>query len=499
MNNNMRNALAAIGFSSMIPCASGYPILDAVVGLPSPELITVYPDEADPNLYYFVPTRVALAIDPLTKKPRLGVQYWGLTGPDPSGKGAALTFSVVPAYDRETVNKVAEGLKKQNPNAKFAFPTLVDSSIEVVLNGHFFSRNQDTAKPTTKGGTVDAAQAFSIALTDIGARAFAQGVSPDSDILGAKYTYKFTGVAKRLHANVTVYHKRVYDHFKATATSSSWWGLVQTSWSTDWQKLLNDGAIKIDIIQGGETDKDAYMLEVFKSIVNAKIGETGMFAPKLQPGGADVTTGSAPFGWGFSGGAAWNHLEESVNYAFIINTQKLEDREFSTGLTFSAVCAKYPDSFVDLTAIGNQCIDKNLFQQYQKAEQTCAATKLKPYDELLAKELITPEQWVQKHDQIYSQSCYSYSPMIASGVETEKIQLPSIAAFKDRQTCTAKRLEQLQMKLDSGAITTDQWQAAQSMVLAVPCHEDKQKANIWFKGFLENQILHRSPQGQFIQ
>jgi hypothetical protein len=37
--------------------ANAYPILDAVQGLPSPELVTVYPDDADKNLYYFVPTR----------------------------------------------------------------------------------------------------------------------------------------------------------------------------------------------------------------------------------------------------------------------------------------------------------------------------------------------------------------------------------------------------------------------------------------------------------
>src|SRR5262249_23662398 len=150
--------------------------------------------------------------------------------------------------------------------------------------GAFQKKNQDTDKPSVRGGTVDATQAFTISLTNVGGRAFAQGVAADSDVLGARYTFKFTGVEKRLRAEITVFTKRVYDHFKAQSSFTGWWGMVRASWSADWQKLVSDGSIVVSILEGGETDKDAYMLEVFKTLVNAKIGETGMFAPKLKPG-----------------------------------------------------------------------------------------------------------------------------------------------------------------------------------------------------------------------
>ena len=35
----------------------------------------------------------------------------------------------------------------------------------------------------------------------------------------AAYTYKFTGVAKRLHAKITIFDRRVYDHFKVAGAS----------------------------------------------------------------------------------------------------------------------------------------------------------------------------------------------------------------------------------------------------------------------------------------
>src|SRR5262245_40796598 len=164
MSTAMFKAMLAITTSVLawpFSTADAYPVLDAVQGLPNPELITVYPDDADKNLYYFVPTSVALVRDE-NDKPRLGIQYWGLTAPDPEGAGAALTFRVKPAYDKKLVDVVAEAVKKKNPNATFAFPTLVDSTMEVLINGQFHKKNQDTDKPSVKGGTVDATQAFTV-------------------------------------------------------------------------------------------------------------------------------------------------------------------------------------------------------------------------------------------------------------------------------------------------------------------------------------------------
>jgi hypothetical protein len=206
--------LILVGLALSPLSARAYPVLDAVAGLPNPLLVTVYPDDVDPNLYYFVPTTVVLALDPATDKPLLGVQYWGLTDLDPNGVGAALTFSVKPAYDKSAVDQVAVDLKKRNSNARFAFPTLVDSSMEMILNGQFFAGKQDTTSARVKAGTVDGTQVFTVGLTGIGAKAFSVGNSDAMNTLGARYTFKFTGVDKRLHAKIAVFQKKIYTTLK---------------------------------------------------------------------------------------------------------------------------------------------------------------------------------------------------------------------------------------------------------------------------------------------
>jgi hypothetical protein len=384
--------------------ALSFPVLDEVAGLPHPELVTVYKDDTDPNLFYFVPSSVTLVYE--NGKPRLGVQYWGLTGPDPDGAGAALTFSVKPAFDEQRVKDVANKLKEVNPNARFAFPTLIDSSMELILNGQFHNQNQDNFVPSVRAGTVDATQVFTVGLSRIGARAFAQGVAPDSDVLGARYTFKFTGVAKRLLAEITVFNKRVYDHFKAQATTKGWWGLHRTSWQGDWQNLQSEGSIKVRILQGGETDTDAYMLEVFKTLVNARINEQGMFAPKLKPSELALPAESTNFGWGFSSSAAWEHLEEVTNFKFTIDKRKLEDREFSVGLSFNAVCAKYPDSFTDLTQLGNKCLDKNAFAVTARETQECIKSELQFLKDLFDSGLIDQASYEKRLEKVWDKPCY---------------------------------------------------------------------------------------------
>lgn len=404
----------AVLFSGVAPATAGYPVVDAVAGLPHPELITVYPDDTDPDQFYFVPTSVELVFS--NGKPRLGVQYWGLTGPDQNGAGAALTFSVRPAFDKAKVDDVAAGLKTIHPNAKFSFPALVSSKIDLILNSQFAPDNQDKTSPTSiSGGTVDATAAFTAALNNVGARAFAQGVSPDSDVLGARYTYKFTGVAKRLHAKITIYWKRVYDHFHVSASHSGFFGWGSSDWNADWQKLIADGNIKLEYLQGGDTDGDAYMMDIFKTIVAAKVGGEGMFKPELQPGAPPSSNGSANFGYGFHTSASWEHLEETKNDVIEIDKKRLEDREFQVGLTFAAVCAAYPSSFVDLTSIGKQCLDANLYKQTVLAAQACLKVKQDRLNALFDAGKLTYDQWNSAGDKAGKAPCYTVTIASPSG------------------------------------------------------------------------------------
>jgi hypothetical protein len=402
---------------------AAYPIVDAVAGLPYPELITVYPDDTDKNLYYFVPTSLSFVYEKKADgslRPRLGVQYWGISGSDVDGAGGNFAFSVQPSIDKDKVNGVVTELKKANPNARFAYPTLVSSKMELIINGNLVAENQDkTTATSASGGTVDATQGFAIGLSRLGARIFAQGAAADSDVFAARYTYKFTGIAKRLHAKITIYDRRVYDHFKVTASASAWWGMVKSSWAADWQKLVTDGAIKLEYLEGGDTDGDNYMLEVFKIIVSARVNQEGMFKPELKPGGLP-TAESQNFGWGFSSSAAWEHLEETHNFTIELNKAKLEDREFNIGLSFNAVCAKYPDSFADITRPPQKCLDKNNFATILKDVQACIRGKLTFFKSLLDQSLINQATYDAKAAKVLEEVCYKdeISPQVVNGISS---------------------------------------------------------------------------------
>jgi hypothetical protein len=56
------------------------------------------------------------------------------------------------------------------------------------------------------------------------------------------------------------------------------------------------------------------MMDIFQAIVNLQINGQGMFAPKLQPAGIPDSGGGGGglFGWSFSGGGGWEHLDEMV-------------------------------------------------------------------------------------------------------------------------------------------------------------------------------------------
>lgn len=410
-------AIARVTFVSTLVSAAltcgqvqaNYPIVDGVASLPYPELITVYPDDSDPNLYYFVPTSLSFVYEKKTDgslRPRLGVQYWGITGPDVDGAGGNFAFSVQPAIDKAKVDAVVAELKKTKPNARFAYPALVSSRMDLIINGQLVSDRQDKNTPlSTTGGTVDATQAFAIGLSRLGARVFSQGAAPDSDVFAARYTYKFTGIAKRLHAKITIYDKRVYDHFRTSGSASWWGGFVKAAWAADWQKLTTDGSIKLEYLEGGDSEGDNYMLDVFKMIVSARINQEGMFKPELKPGGLP-TAESQTFGFGFSASSAWEHLEETHNFFFEINKAKLEDREFNIGLSFNAVCAKYPDSFADITKPPGKCVDKPAFTAVLKDIQACTTNKLNYYKGLLDRGLINQATYDAKAAKLLDEVCY---------------------------------------------------------------------------------------------
>ncbi len=424
----------------------GYPVIDAVRGLPHPELVTVYPDSENSNLFYFLPTSVAIAKQGGVL--RFGVQHWGITGPDPEGAGAGLNFSVRPAFDQEAIKKVKDDILLRNPNARFAFPTLLSSTMRILLLGAYHDSKQDKSSPDdVVGGPIDGTAAFAISLTKIGARAFGQDISKDSDVVGAEYKYRFTGIAKRLHAKITVWQKRTYRHFAARAKANAWWGLVKTDWQADYKKLEEDGAITIEILKGGTTDKSEYLVKLFETLANMKVKGEGMFKPELRPAGLKANPESMKSGWGFSSSVAWEGLDENKKFVFEINTAKLEEREFRVALSFSAVCARHPSHFVDLTTPNKRCINPSDIKETAKAVRRCLERKLRWLKRLKDDGLIPESVYLRKVEKAIDDPCYDGEDLAPANFSIVEGELRDLLRQKEEGQLTTRRWRHLVTQL----------------------------------------------------
>ncbi len=462
--------------------AQAYPLFDAVMGLPSPESLTVYPDDTDAKLFYFVPTSFAFARDE-KGKPRLGVQYWGLTGLDPESAGASFRFSIQPAFDQSTLDGILVELRKRNPHAVYVFPPLLGSSLDVLLDGAWMPGNQDTSSPnsttiggklSTVAGTVDSGQAFTIAVANVGARVFARPAASAENWIAARYRYRFLGVGKRLHAEVTLYPKRIYDYFKTNESGQAWRPTIGNAWSGDWQALISQGSVAIRVLDSGEPDAGAYMAEVLDALVAQTIKSETLFTPELRAGGHADTPETASFGWSFSASRAWAEIDPDTRQTYIVDTKKLVEREISVGLTFSAACGMYPDRFSDLTLIGRKCIDSGGFQAVAQSTKSCLDAKLTDLYTKNRGGLIPSAVLNALIASAYDSPCIAAINDGRMAVLLTKIHtsagVMSPQAFRDAtDRCRDTRLADVKKHYVSGDISREQWERQVPLVFQVPC------------------------------
>lgn len=470
----------AMGLWLGVGTARAYPVFEAVTGLSSPESLTVYPDDTSPQLFYVVPTSFAFARDD-KGKPRLGVQYWGLTGVDPEGAGASFRVSIQPSFDQAALDRVGAELRKRNPKAVYVFPDLVDSGLDVILNGSWMPGSQDTASPASTtggkqspvGGTVDSTQAFTIAVSNAGARVFERPAASADDVIAARYRYRFLGVGKRLHAEVTLYPKRIYDYFKADEAREPWRPTIGNAWQSYWQALIRQGAVTLRVLDSGDPDAGAYMTEVLNLVAADKIDSQTLFTPEVRADARVNTPGTGSFGWVLGDGRAWAATSADTKQTYLIDTKKLTEREVSVGLTFSAACEKYPERFSDLTLIGHKCIDSGSFVKVAQTTKGCLDAKLADLYAKKAAELIPPTVLDALIANAYESPCIAPQEdgrMAAFLTKIHTVGAMSPEALRDATNrCRDTRLADVKKHYATGDISREQWELQVPLVFQVPC------------------------------
>lgn len=267
------------------------------------EGITVFPDHADPDQFWYLPGPVQLGQRADGQKAFTFIQYRPAAVAAGAKGGGFLTFQVdlrldkalerrilsrlrsvakgtprltVVPFDEGTVQCVALNLQGEGGVAAEPAGPGSFNAVEKILGA---------GVPSLQG---DNTAAFSLTLSQEGAvilrKAFEQGTTP----VGVIYDLKFTGMRPALNVEITADLSRVYDQLSGGVEAQVYF--VKAGIDAAFEKLVQDGAIKIKVIdftgEDDEKEKERWALDFFKDNLLRQ-----WFEPTLAPG---VISGGRP-------------------------------------------------------------------------------------------------------------------------------------------------------------------------------------------------------------
>ncbi len=272
------------------------------------EGVTVFPDHADPNFFWYLPAPVALAQMPGSEEPQfLLIEY----APDVAATGVkGVGFLNVTTWLRvpdDVLQEITGQIRARFPTAdhpQLGPVPFDEGSVQIValdLQGGGGTAN--TAPP----GAFEAVEhilgasspelfgdnnaLFALTLSEEGATileaAFDNGMAP----VGAIYNMKFTGVRPAIDVKITADLKRCYDSFSVGIEAKVYW--VSAGIDATFEKLRQDGAIKIQVVNlAGDAESlqaEQTALNLFKDQILSQ-----WFTPSLSPTTAAAADAGIP-------------------------------------------------------------------------------------------------------------------------------------------------------------------------------------------------------------
>ena len=279
------------------------------------EGVEVFPDHANPDMFWCLPSPVALerkgpdqdaAFTMIKYKPaavaggakgggflmfevglRLDPELEGRILSRLAGIAKGTPILNIAQFDEGTVRCIALNIEGSGGTKATGAPPGAFNAVESILGA---------SVPSLHG---DNTAAFSLTLSQEGAiimeQAFKQGTAP----VGVVYDLKFTGIRPALDVKITADFKRIYQSFSASLTGQYYF--FKLGIDAGFEKLVQDGAIKIEVTDfttdQDAKDKEKWALDFFKDKLL-----TDWFEPTLHPGQlaaapADASTlGSLPGG-----------------------------------------------------------------------------------------------------------------------------------------------------------------------------------------------------------
>lgn len=254
--------------------------------------ITVFPDHADKNQFWYLPGPVGLETEADSSEPQFLMILYAPDVANAGIKGTGfLNVTLALTVSDMTKSKIIGQIRSQFPdvdNPLLAPVPFDDGTVQIValdLQGSGGTAGTGMAVEHIYGasnpelfGNNDAILA--VTLSEEGAtileQAFQDGMTP----VGGIYNMKFTGVLPALDVKITADMKRVYDSFSVDVGAQAYW--VSAGIDATFEKLRQDQVITVEIVNlatdGSTSQQEQFALSLFKDQIL-----TQLFTPSLTP------------------------------------------------------------------------------------------------------------------------------------------------------------------------------------------------------------------------
>ncbi|MBK7820437.1 MAG: hypothetical protein IPJ61_05020 [Tessaracoccus sp.] len=284
-------------------------MLQLGTGMKTVEGVTVFPDHADENQYWYLPAHLEIARRQPDNWPQFSfIKYKRAATAGGVEGGGFLMFTVALTLPEAVERKIRAEIPA---NANLTAVPFDSGTVEcVALN---LQGPGGTTATVSEAGTFIAVQeilgartpslfgenhaVFSLTLSAEGATllesAFAQGAAP----IGVIYTMTFTAMQPSLDVKITADFERIYQHFSAGLNANLYY--VEVAIQAGIEELVQTGAIKIEVTNystaADKQDQEKMAIDFFmEHLLQA------WFTPTLTPGALQGGMASAPKATGTS-------------------------------------------------------------------------------------------------------------------------------------------------------------------------------------------------------
>lgn len=278
-------------------------------GMQTIEGVTVFPDHADPEQYWYLPAHLEIARRPADDWPQFSfIKYKRAATADGVEGGGFLMFTVALTLPEEVERKVRAAIPGGARLTAVPFDSGTVECVALNLQGP-----GGTTATVSDAGTFVAVQqilgarvpslfgdnnaVFSLTLSEEGATllesAFAQGAAP----IGVIYTLTFTAMQPSLDVRITADFERIYHHFSAGLSANVYY--VEIAIQAGIEELVQNGAITIEVTNSSTSadskDQEKAAIDFFTQNLLQM-----WFTPTLTPGTLQGGMATAPRATGTS-------------------------------------------------------------------------------------------------------------------------------------------------------------------------------------------------------